>query len=303
MQKWLARRSAAESLLNLLGSAIFLAFGLVALVLTSVAGAALVFLVLISANAGLAFFGLAISVMRPDFFASLVVVFLALTIFHAYVTRADLDAPANFDLAIGFGLIWEIISAGPVLLVMAGQEFHRYLRLSRLDVPHVSTLLLWIYDKGGRAGFAEICFAFPELNAVRVLPQLRDLPGINWWPQDAEISLSEALMQTLVETLHREPKSHPFTHTYTNERHHYQKPVVEVDQDIRSWYATLNLPLFANLQDVKKRYRKLAKIYHPDVHSAGSAASRISNDDQMKRINEAYHNILRNSQSKAGATQ
>ncbi len=301
MQKWLTRRCAAESLLNLIGSAVFLAFGLVALLLTSGACAALVFFILLSVNAGLAFFGLAISVLRPDFFASLVLVFLALTIFHAYVTRKDADTPANFNLTLGLSFVWEVISAGPVLLVMSGQEFHRYLRLSRLDVAHVSALLLWLYDKGGRASFAEICLAFPELNAVRVLPQLRDLPGINWWPEDAEISFSEALLESLAETLHREPKTRPFPHSHTYERRHYEKPVVEVDQTISSWYATLNLPLFANLQDVKKRYRKLAKIHHPDVQS--NSANKIASDDQMKRINEAYHNILRHSQNKAGATQ
>jgi hypothetical protein len=302
MQKWLARRSATGCLFNLAGSAFFLVFGLVALVLTSGAGAGLVLFILLGVNACLAFFGVGFSLLSPGVFASLVLLFVALTILHAYVTRADVDTPARFDLDLGFGLVWEIIAAGPIMLIMSGQEFHRYLRLSRLDVPHVSALLLWIFDKGGRASFAEICLAFPELNAVRVLPQLRDLPGINWWPEDAEVSFSEDLLRTLAEALHREPKSSPFTHSHTHERQRYEKPVVEIAPDIRSWYATLNLPLFANLQDVKKRYRKLAKIHHPDVQSAGPAANKIPDDDQMKRINDAYHNILRHSQGQAGAT-
>jgi len=302
MEKWLARRSAGEAMLNLVGGVFFLVIGLIALLLTSAAGAALVFFLLLLANAGLAFLGVAVSLLRMDVFACLVVVFLALTLFHAYRTRTDADTPATFDLSLGLSLVWEVVSAGPVLLVMSGQEFHRYLRLSRLDIPHVSALLLWIYDKGGRASFAEICLAFPQLNAVRVLPQLRDLTGINWWPEDAEVSFSEALLESLAEALHREPKAAPFAHTYTREHHRSREPVVEIDSDIRSWYATLNLPLFATIQDVKKRYRKLAKIHHPDVQAAGSA-NKIPNDEHMKRINEAYHNILRHSLNQAGATQ
>jgi hypothetical protein len=272
-------------------------------VLTSVAGAAFAFVIFIGINSCLAFFGVAFSPWHPHLFGSLVLLFVALTIVHAYVTRADVDAPAKFDLDLGLSFVWEIVSAGPIMLILSGQEFHRYLRLARLDVPQVSALLLWIYEKGGRASFAEICLAFPGLNAVRVLPQLRDLPGIHWWPEDAEVSFYEALLKELAEALHREPKRPPFAHSHTYERSRYEQPVVEVDQDIRSWYATLNLPLFATLQDVKKRYRKLAKIYHPDVQSFGPAANKITNEEQMKRINEAYHNILRHSHGRAGAMQ
>ena len=299
MQKWLARQSVSASILNLVGGALFAILGLVALLLTSCAAAAAAFFVLMGFNAARAFFGFAIAPPNLNLFGILVLLFLALSLVHAYWTRADADAPAKFDLTVGFGLFWELISAGPIMIIMSGQEFHRFLRLVRMDVSQVSTLLLWIYDKGGRASFAEICLAFPGLNAVRVLPQLRDLSGIHWWPDDGEVSFSEDLLKTLAETLGREPKSSPFARGHTRERRTYQKPVAGIDQDIRSWYATLSLPLFANLQDVKRRYRKLAKIHHPDVQSANKAA----NDDEMKRINEAYHNILRYSQSTAGATQ
>src|SRR5260370_4529272 len=107
------------------------------------------------------------------------------------------------------GMAWEFLPAGAILLVVSGQDFHRYVRVSRLDVAHVSALLVWLYDKGRRAGFAEISLAFPGLNAVRVLPQLRDLPGINWWPEDGEVSLSEDVRKTFAQILAREPKTSP----------------------------------------------------------------------------------------------
>ena len=66
-------------------------------------------------------------------------------------------------------------------------------------------------------------------------------------------------------------------------------------------YAALNLPPFATLQQVKSRYRKLAKIYHPDARARNSSGNPAASDEQMKRIsNEAYHNILKHSQNQAG---
>ncbi len=110
-------------------------------------------------------------------------------------------------------------------------------------------------------------------------------------------------MKNLVETLHREPKERPFAHTYTYTRERSQTTVDTVDPEIRSWYDTLDLPLFATLQEVKKRYRKLAKIYHPDAQAANRVANKIPNDDRMKSINDAYHNILHHSQNNAGAAR
>jgi hypothetical protein len=305
MQTWLGRRCTTQAFLNLIGGGFFLILGVLAMLVTSCAVAAVAFVVLIEANGLLALFGVTISLLRPVLFEFLFLIFLLLTIVHAIITRRDIDDPAMVDLNLsgGFDFFWEFISAGPVLLVMSGQEFHRHYRLMRLDLPQVSALLLWIFDKGGRASFAEICLAFPKLNAVRVLPQLRDLPGINWWPKEAEITFSEELMKNLVETLHREPKERPFAHTYTYTRERSQTTVDTVDPEIRSWYDTLDLPLFATLQEVKKRYRKLAKIYHPDAQAANRVANKIPNDDRMKSINDAYHNILHHSQNNAGAAR
>ena len=296
MQKWLARRSAAESLLNLAGGGFFLIIGMIAMVFTSVVTAGIAFVVLLEVNALLSAVGFGFSLLRPVLFGGLFLIFLGLTIFYAYLRRPDADGPTRWEPSLGFGLIWEVISAGPSLLVLSGQEFHRFLRLKNLDIPQVSALLLWIYDREGRAGFAEICLAFPELNAVRVLPQLRDLPGINWWPEDAELSFTEDLLKTLEEVLHRPPKNSPFSRQRTYEHAPREKPTPFVDPEIAAWYATLELPLFANIQDVKKRYRKLAKQYHPDV----SSGNKFANEERMRQINDAYHKILRRSQNRAG---
>lgn len=304
IEKWLARHCAIESFGHLVGGVVFLIVGLVAFILTAFATAGLVFFILIQASAVMGVLGSRLSLMRPVLFASLFIFFLGLSILHAYRTRWGTDSSTRIDFSTAHsaarGMAWEFLSAGPILLVLSGQDFHRYVRVSRLDVPHVSALLVWLFDRRNRAGFAEISLAFPGLNAVRVLPQLRDLPGINWWPDQGEISISPTLRKTLAEILHRQPKNAPAFGRPSYERPRFEKPAPGIDEAILSWYATLNLPLFANLQEVKARYRKLAKIHHPDVQAAKRRAGEIPDDEQMKRINEAYHNILKHSQNQAG---
>jgi DnaJ-domain-containing protein 1 len=306
MAKWLARRCAMELTANLVGGIAFLVFGLVALVFTSCLAAGIILLILVEANAPLSLIGISVFPVKSAVFIILFLIFLGLSMVHAYKTRWGTDSAANVDLGTALttftSLGWEFFSSGPILLILSGQEFYRYSRLSQLEVPQVSALLLWIYDKGGRATFAEICLNFPGLNAVRVLPQLRDLSGINRWPEDGAVSLSEALRKTFAEILGRESKSSPASSRSSRERErpHYQEPVAEVDKDILAWYAALRLPVFASFQQVKSQYRKLAKIHHPDAQSGRRADGHTSDGEQMKRINEAYHNILKHSKEQVG---
>jgi DnaJ-domain-containing protein 1 len=307
LQKWLARHCAVESAANLAGGLMLLVLGLLVLAVTSCLAAAVILLILLQANPLLSIIGVPTFPIKPLMFAVLFLVFLGLSTAHAYKTRWGTESAANVDLRSFLSsyatLGWEIFSAGPIILILSAQDFYRYARLSRLDVPHVAAVLLWLYDKGGRASFAEIYIAFPELNAVRVLPQLRDLPGIYWWPEDAAISLSENLRHTFAQILGRGPKSSTSAGNPSHDGPRAHAPVVEVDREVIAWYAALHLPLFAPLQQVKFQYRKLAKIHHPDARSGAGAKPDASDDQQMKRINEAYHNILDHSQNRANTAR
>jgi DnaJ-class molecular chaperone len=66
-------------------------------------------------------------------------------------------------------------------------------------------------------------------------------------------------------------------------------------REIFAWYGTMNLPPFAPLSAVRKRYRELVKIYHPDAMAGKKPGAKINSDEQIKRINAAYHNIVENS--------
>jgi len=50
-------------------------------------------------------------------------------------------------------------------------------------------------------------------------------------------------------------------------------------------YAVLGLPKNASIEQVKKRYRQLSMIYHPDREGGYNEA--------MKRVNQAYQEIMK----------
>ncbi|MDR0293318.1 MAG: DnaJ domain-containing protein [Oscillospiraceae bacterium] len=56
-------------------------------------------------------------------------------------------------------------------------------------------------------------------------------------------------------------------------------------------YEVLGVPRGASTDEVKKRYRELAKKYHPDKYAGNELADLAQ--EKMKAINEAYDAILR----------
>ncbi len=292
IELWLARFCSRESMFQLASGTLVLVIGLGILAVMFVVLVSVVFRYFLLGINPVGVLGLALAYFIPTFL-------------YAYRTRWGTDAATRINFGSPASSMWylicEILSAGPIFMVLAAQDFQKFARLSRADVQPLSALLLWLFDIGGRASFAEISLAFPGLNVVRVLPQLRDIPGIYWSPDEGRISLSAGLLKRLAALLRREPRRrNPFENTtFKPPPFTESPPAPAVSDETLSWYATLNLPPFAKLQQVKARYRKLAKIYHPDAR-ARSASDSAAGDEQMKRINEAYHNILEHSKNQAG---
>jgi curved DNA-binding protein CbpA len=57
------------------------------------------------------------------------------------------------------------------------------------------------------------------------------------------------------------------------------------------YYAMLGLPASATLTEIKRAYRRLARLYHPDLN-------RQSKDNRIKQLNEAY-GVLRDAAKRA----
>src|SRR5690242_13186551 len=54
----------------------------------------------------------------------------------------------------------------------------------------------------------------------------------------------------------------------------------------RDYYETLGVDRSASDDDLKKAFRKLARQYHPDLHS--SPEQKKTSEEKFKEINEAY---------------
>jgi hypothetical protein len=58
-------------------------------------------------------------------------------------------------------------------------------------------------------------------------------------------------------------------------------------------YVVLGVSRGVSREELKRRYRELAKRWHPDRHSGDTAADRDEADRQMKLINAAYRSLFR----------
>ncbi|HPT69481.1 MAG TPA: DnaJ domain-containing protein, partial [Syntrophomonas sp.] len=63
----------------------------------------------------------------------------------------------------------------------------------------------------------------------------------------------------------------------------------------QDYYEILGVPRDASAKDIKAAYRKLARQWHPDLHTGKKKAEA---EEKIKRINEAYE-VLKDSEKRA----
>jgi len=74
---------------------------------------------------------------------------------------------------------------------------------------------------------------------------------------------------------------------------------------LSEYYRVLGLPLNSSVNDIKKAYRKKARLYHPDVNPSPSARDKfilateaydflIANHDKMRKDEESYRQTMEN---------
>lgn len=64
------------------------------------------------------------------------------------------------------------------------------------------------------------------------------------------------------------------------------------DPEIRRFYANLELPLGATLDEVRAAYRRLMRRYHPDKHHHDPARAEAAHQ-LSHQLREAYEGLLR----------
>ena len=66
----------------------------------------------------------------------------------------------------------------------------------------------------------------------------------------------------------------------------------------KNLYEVLGVEKTANTEEIKKAYKKLARLYHPDMHANASAEEKEIYEAMFKEVNNA-HDILSNPKKKA----
>lgn len=91
-----------------------------------------------------------------------------------------------------------------------------------------------------------------------------------------------------------------FETSYKSSRTNEQPPKREPSKDekIAGYYANLETPYGADLETVKKAYRKLMKQYHPDKFS-GDTEKQKTATEITKQLNEAYQALEKYLQSRS----
>ena len=60
---------------------------------------------------------------------------------------------------------------------------------------------------------------------------------------------------------------------------------------INEYYSILEAKPSDSMDTIKKKYKKLAKKYHPDLHGTKGEKQQSENEKKFKKINEAYNEI------------
>lgn len=68
------------------------------------------------------------------------------------------------------------------------------------------------------------------------------------------------------------------------------RSVPEIDPELARYYANLELPLGADLQQVKEAWKRLVRRYHPDLHSTDPDNQRVATE-LVQGLNRAYEEL------------
>src|SRR5258708_15678211 len=112
--------------------------------------------------------------------------------------RHPFQIPAFGEATVrgAFNVVAEILFSGPRQFATAFESARKAFSEAWLDYPGVSRILLWLFERGKKATVAEIVSAFSGLNFIRVIPQLREVPGVIWLNRDSGVIILSAELKS-----------------------------------------------------------------------------------------------------------
>ncbi|MEK7484160.1 MAG: DnaJ domain-containing protein [Planctomycetota bacterium] len=78
-------------------------------------------------------------------------------------------------------------------------------------------------------------------------------------------------------------------------------PFSDVDSKLAQYYANLEVPSGASLEEIRRAYRQLIKQYHPDLYE-NDPNKRQTAEQILKKLNEAFSYLEDHFKSKENAS-
>ena len=289
LQKWLRQRVRHEAFYQFVSGLIFLAIGVIVLGLMVAVPAVFLGATMVDFEID----GRNVLILLGVFVLLLIVAFLV-----ASRNKLGLAFPEQRKPEDGrFMELDRMLLMAPGQLLASFESFQKVVRLLRCDVPQVAIILLWLFDRRRKATVQEICAGLSGDASIRLLPQLRDIPGVIWLTYGhGVIILSLEMRSAMARELHETffpprpaPEPPPWEQVAPDPEPE-SEPETPAERAMIGYYLVLSLPPFASLEKVKLRYRQLVKIHHPDARAGRRVG--LDGEEKIKQINEAYHSIL-----------
>jgi hypothetical protein len=305
--RWLQRKLRFHCWLSLSYGLLCLVAGLITLAITSWGVAVITLLVLIRITTQ------HFQAVRPVFVISLLVAVVVLSFWEAWRNPFGFGnsfKAAHFPDRLSGGrlraltaVFREILVSGPRMILAGLESFWECQQLLRTQLSDAAMVLLWMLERNHKVSVETLGRTFPLVNFVRLLSQLRVLDGFLWLPVHGGICiLGSELRNELFSELGKsgfrsfeQPEaSSPEAEPFRSEFEPGPEPEPEDSTSgERRWFEVLGLEPYVRLPEVKKRYRLLARKFHPDRHRHENVEAVRNAEERMKEINEAYTNICR----------
>jgi hypothetical protein len=299
LQRWLRSKALSRSIHCLTGGIVFCILGLITIVITTWGAAFVTLMLALHVSAAFSLGGMNVHVLRASLLWGIVAFIVVLSFWEAWRNPYGLgsfrqgvhlqDRVSGAMLKAMGSIFGDLFLAGPRMMFSGFESFWECQHLSRTNFKDAASVLLWTFERNRKVSIEELAKAFPGVNLVRLMPQLRLLTGLIWLPSRRGVCiLGSDLTSELQEMLEDEFPTDA-----------YEEPAASPAEEgigfpeERRWYAALGLEIYAPLREVKKRYRVLARQFHPDRIGQSDSNARDAGEERMKQINEAYRNICR----------
>ena len=197
------------------------------------------------------------------------------------------DRASGTMLGSSGSIIGSLFLGGPRMVLSGINSLLECRQLLRANIDDAAAVLLWMFKRNRKAPADQLSRAFPSVNFVILIPQLRLLNGFVWLSAGNGVCiLGSDLKSEMRSQLQFDPDPWREPEPAPPEQ---ECPLSEEHQ----WFAVLELDAYASLAQVKGRYRMLARQFHPDHHRNESLDAQQVAEERMKAINEAYRNICR----------